>query len=100
MVVMERPGWALGHIVPLKVGLVEDEQLAPLWGETPVDQSKTSSPLLSRPGTFCVYDLRLKLSGELAAFLCADNQSGSESGRTAVVCVSVCAPPAEGAKDG
>lgn len=32
MVVMERPGWALGHVVPLKVGLEEDQQLAPLWG--------------------------------------------------------------------
>lgn len=49
---------------------------------------------------FRVYDLRLKLSGELAAFLCADNKSRSESGWRGVVCVSVCAPPAVGAKDG
>lgn len=69
-------------------------------GGAPVDQSKASSPLLYRPETLRVYDLRLKLSGELAAFLCADNKSRSESGWLGGVCVSVGAPPAVGAKDG
>lgn len=100
MVVMERPGgpWATLFPLNLDVGLVLDEQLAPLLGgrrRTPVDQSKTSSPPVRRPVAFHVYDLRLKLSQELAAFLCADNKS-----RLGDVCVSVCAPPAVGAKDG